>query len=152
MSGVNKVILVGRLGCDPDVRVMTNGETLVNITIATSESWKDKQTGEKKEKTEWHKIVIFGKLADVATRYLFKGSNIYIEGRLCTEKYEKNGQDAYVTKVYVQGFSGVLQMLDRKKEIPPPKPERQPIQQPSQQLAQKREQAQHDLMDDDIPF
>ena len=150
MSGVNKVILIGRLGKDPDIRVMPNGDTLANISIATSETWKDKNTGEKKEKTQWHNVVIFGKLADIASQYLKKGSNVYIEGKLHTEKYEKNGQDVYTTKVYVQSFGGVMQMLDSKQEQQ--QQTRPAAQMPSQQLAQKRQEVNGEIFDDDVPF
>lgn len=110
--GINKVILVGNLGQDPEVRYMPNGGGVANITIATSESWRDKQTGEQKEKTEWHRVVLFGKLAEVAGEYLRKGSQVYIEGQLQTRKWQdQNGQDRYSTEVVVQGFNGVMQML-----------------------------------------
>jgi single-strand DNA-binding protein len=110
--GINKVILVGNLGQDPEVRFMPNGGAVANITIATSESWRDKQTGEQKERTEWHRVVLFGKLAEVAGEYLRKGSQVYIEGQLQTRKWQdQNGQDRYSTEVVVQGFNGVMQML-----------------------------------------
>lgn len=110
--GINKVILVGNLGQDPEVRFMPNGGAVANITIATSESWRDKQSGEQKERTEWHRVVLFGKLAEVAGEYLRKGSQVYIEGQLQTRKWQdQNGQDRYSTEVVVQGFNGVMQML-----------------------------------------
>ncbi|MDO6687756.1 MULTISPECIES: single-stranded DNA-binding protein [unclassified Agarivorans] len=110
--GINKVILVGNLGQDPEVRFMPNGGAVANITIATSESWRDKQSGEQKERTEWHRVVLFGKLAEVAGEYLKKGSQVYIEGQLQTRKWQdQNGQDRYSTEVVVQGFNGVMQML-----------------------------------------
>lgn len=114
MSGINKVIILGHLGSDPDVRFMPNGGAVANINIATSEKWKDKQTGEQKTKTEWHRVSIFGKLAEIAGEYLQKGSQVYIEGKLQTRKYEKNGADVYITEIVVQGFGGTLQMLDSK--------------------------------------
>lgn len=109
--GVNKVILVGNLGQDPEVRYMTNGNVVTNITLATSESWFDKQSGEKKEKTEWHRVVLFGKLAEVAGEYLRKGSQVYIEGTLQTRKWQdQSGQDRYTTEVVVN-VGGIMQML-----------------------------------------
>ncbi len=117
--GVNKVILVGGLGKDPEVKYLPNGGAVANISIATSESWKDKNTGEQKEKTEWHRVVLFGKLAEIAGEYLTKGSQVYIEGQLQTRKWQdQSGQDRYSTEVVVQGFNGVMQMLGggNKKE------------------------------------
>ncbi|PHM24142.1 single-stranded DNA-binding protein [Xenorhabdus budapestensis] len=110
--GVNKVILVGNLGQDPEIRYMPNGGAVANITLATSDSWRDKQTGEMREKTEWHRVVIFGKLAEVAGEYLRKGSQVYIEGALQTRKWQdQNGQDRYTTEVVVNPIGGVMQML-----------------------------------------
>ncbi|SON50693.1 single-stranded DNA-binding protein [Vibrio tapetis] len=110
--GINKVILVGNLGNDPEIRYMPNGNAVANITIATSESWRDKATGEQREKTEWHRVALFGKLAEVAGEYLRKGSQVYIEGQLQTRKWQdQSGQDRYTTEVVVQGFNGVMQML-----------------------------------------
>jgi single-strand DNA-binding protein len=98
--GVNKVILVGNLGKDPEVRYMPNGNAVANITLATSESWKDKQTGEQKEKTEWHRVVMFRRLGEIAGEYLKKGSQVYIEGRLQTRKWQDNsGNDRYTTEI-----------------------------------------------------
>ncbi len=115
MAGVNKVILVGNLGKDPEVRFMPNGGAVANITVATSDTWKDKQTGEQKEKTEWHRVVMFGKLAEVAGEYLKKGSKVYLEGQLQTRKWtNQQGQDQYTTEVVLQGYNGVMQMLDSR--------------------------------------
>ncbi len=109
--GVNKVILVGNLGQDPEIRYMPNGGAVANITLATSESWRDKQTGENKEITEWHRVVLFGKLAEVAGEYLRKGSQVYIEGQLRTRKWQdQGGQDRYTTEVVVN-VGGTMQML-----------------------------------------
>lgn len=109
--GVNKVILIGNLGQDPEVRYMPNGSAVTNITLATSESWRDKQTGEMKEKTEWHRVVIFGKLAEIAGEYLKKGSQVYIEGSLQTRKWQdQSGQERYTTEVVVN-IGGSMQML-----------------------------------------
>ncbi|MBS6034467.1 MAG: single-stranded DNA-binding protein [Pantoea sp.] len=109
--GVNKVILVGNLGQDPEVRYMPNGGAVANITLATSETWRDKQTGENREVTEWHRVVLFGKLAEVTGEYLRKGSQVYIEGQLRTRKWQdQGGQDRYTTEVVVN-IGGTMQML-----------------------------------------
>ncbi|WP_423731854.1 single-stranded DNA-binding protein SSB1 [Hafnia paralvei] len=109
--GVNKVILVGNLGQDPEVRYMPNGGAVANITLATSETWRDKQTGEQKEKTEWHRVVLFGKLAEVAGEYLRKGSQVYIEGALQTRKWtDQAGVEKYTTEIVVN-VGGTMQML-----------------------------------------
>ena len=117
MAGsVNKVILVGNLGRDPEVRFAQSGSKIVNMSVATSESWKDKQTGERKEKTEWHRVVIFNeRLADVAEKYLKKGSKVYLEGALQTRKWtDKEGAEKYTTEVVIDRFRGELTMLDTK--------------------------------------
>lgn len=117
MAGsVNKVILVGNLGRDPEVRSLNDGSPVVNLSLATSESWRDKATGERREKTEWHRIVIFNEnLAKVAQNYLKKGSKIYIEGQLQTRKWQdQSGQDKYSTEVVLQRYRGELTMLDSK--------------------------------------
>ena len=115
-GGVNKVILVGNLGKDPEVRRMQSGEPVVNLSIATSESWRDKSSGERKEKTEWHRVVIFNEnLAKVAEQYLRKGAKVYIEGQLSTRKWtDKDGQEKYSTEVVLNRFRGELQMLDSR--------------------------------------
>ena len=115
MAGsVNKVILVGNLGKDPEVRRMTSGDPVVNLSVATSESWRDKASGERKEKTEWHRVVIFNKnLAEVAEKYLRKGAKVYVEGQLQTRKWtDKDGAEKYSTEVVLQNFRGELTMLD----------------------------------------
>ncbi|EPN2701101.1 single-stranded DNA-binding protein [Proteus mirabilis] len=110
-KGVNKVILIGHLGQDPEIRYMPSGGAVANLTLATSESWRDKQTGEMKEKTEWHRVAIFGKLAEIAGEYLRKGSQVYIEGSLQTRKWQdQSGQDRYTTEVVVN-IGGTMQML-----------------------------------------
>ncbi|MEE1611332.1 single-stranded DNA-binding protein [Microvirga sp. CF3016] len=117
MAGsVNKVILVGNLGRDPEVRRLSNGEPVVNLRIATSETWKDKGTGERKEKTEWHSVVIFNEnLARVAEQYLKKGSKVYVEGQLQTRKWQdQSGQEKYTTEVVLQRFRGELTILDSR--------------------------------------
>ncbi|EDQ2877007.1 single-stranded DNA-binding protein SSB2 [Salmonella enterica subsp. enterica] len=116
--GVNKVILVGNLGQDPEVRYMPNGGAVANLTLATSESWRDKQDGEIREHTEWHRVVVFGKLAEIASEYLRKGAQVYIEGQLRTRKWTgQSGQDKYTTEVVV-GQNGTMQMLGRRDSQP----------------------------------
>ena len=110
--GINKVILVGRLGNDPEVRYIPNGGAVANLQVATSESWRDKQTGEMREQTEWHRVVLFGKLAEVAGEYLCKGAQVYIEGQLRTRSWEDNGITRYVTEILVK-TTGTMQMLGR---------------------------------------
>ena len=115
MAGsVNKVILIGNLGRDPEVRTFQNGGKVCNLRIATSETWKDKNTGERKERTEWHSVAVFQEgLARIAEQYLRKGSKVYIEGKLQTRKWQdQSGQDRYSTEVVLQGYDGVLTMLD----------------------------------------
>lgn len=116
MAGsVNKVILVGNLGADPETRRLNSGDPVVNLRIATSESWRDKNSGERKEKTEWHQVVIFNdNLAKVAEQYLKKGMKVYIEGALQTRKWEKDGVERYTTEIVLQKFRGELQMLDSR--------------------------------------
>jgi|TARA_R110000744_G_scaffold95719_4_gene184865 single-strand DNA-binding protein len=117
MAGsINKVMLIGNLGKDPEIRTMQNGNKIANITLATSENWKDKTTGERKEKTEWHRVVIFGNLADIAERFLKKGSKVYVCGQLQTRKWQdKSGQEKYTTEVVLQGYGGELTLLDSKQ-------------------------------------
>ena len=115
MSTLNKVILIGNLGDTPEVRELSNGNKVANISMATSEEWKDKTTGEKKTKANWHRVVIFGRLADVVEKYCNKGSKIYVCGKLQTRKWtDQSGQDKYTTEVVVQGYQGELIMLDSK--------------------------------------
>jgi single-strand DNA-binding protein len=119
MAGsVNKVILVGNLGRDPEVRSLNNGGKVVNLNLATSETWRDKQSGDRQERTEWHKVVIFNEnLADVAERFLRKGSKVYVEGQIQTRKYtDKDGVEKYTTEVVLQRYRGELTMLDGKNE------------------------------------
>jgi single-strand DNA-binding protein len=124
--GVNKVILVGHLGQDPEVRYMPNGGAVVNLTLATSETWRDKQTGEMRENTEWHRVVMFGKLAEVAGEYLRKGAQVYIEGQLRTRNWQDDaGVTRYVTEVLV-GQNGTLQMLGGRRESGVPESAAQP--------------------------
>jgi single-strand DNA-binding protein len=118
MAGLNKVMLIGNLGAEPEVRRMQNGNAVVTLRIATSETWRDKATGERKEKTEWHRVVIFNEnLAKIAESYLHKGSKIYVEGTLQTRKYsDKDGVERYQTEVVLQGFGGTLTLLDGRPE------------------------------------
>ena len=160
-KGVNKVILVGNLGQDPEVRYMQSGAAVATLSIATSESWQDKTTGERRERTEWHRVVLFGKLAEVAKDYLRKGSQVYIEGQLQTRKWQdQQGQDKFTTEIVVQGYNGVMQMLGSKQQQDWGQPaqqqpmQRQPAQQqrfqPHQQAPQYNEPP--PISDDDIPF
>ncbi|SFU55932.1 single-stranded DNA-binding protein [Xenorhabdus koppenhoeferi] len=149
--GVNKVILVGRLGQDPEIRYSPNSSTAIaNLTLATSESWRDKQTGEQREKTEWHRVVIFGKLADIAGEYLRKGSQVYIEGSLQTRKWQdQNGQDRYSTEVVVN-VGGSMQMLGGGSNTGQNTPKQSGRGQPQQPQAVQQEPPMD--FDDDIPF
>ncbi len=168
-KGINKVILVGNLGGDPDVRYMPNGGAVASITIATSETWRDKTNGQPREKTEWHRVALFGKLAEVAGEYLRKGSQVYIEGQLQTSKWQdQSGQDRYTTEVVVKGYNGIMQMLGGRRDQSwgePQQPSRQPQRdaQPKPQYPTNSEPnnsgrtaPQYDEppmdFDDDIPF
>ncbi|WP_314723101.1 single-stranded DNA-binding protein [Haemophilus pittmaniae] len=144
MAGVNKVIIVGHLGNDPEIRTMPNGDAVANISVATSESWTDKNTGEKKTQAEWHRIIFFRRQAEVVSQYLSKGSQVYVEGKLKTRKWQdNNGQDRYTTEI--QGDN--LQMLggrqDEQKQAKPSKSKPEPL----SALAE-----QGDSFDDNIPF
>jgi single-strand DNA-binding protein len=117
MAGINKVILVGNLGAKPEVKYASNGNAISNLSVATSESWTDKSTGQKQERTEWHRVSLFGKLAEIAGQYLDKGSKVYVEGKLQTRKYtDKDGIERWTTDIVVSGFNGTLQMLDRRDD------------------------------------
>ncbi|MAZ66275.1 MAG: single-stranded DNA-binding protein [Kangiellaceae bacterium] len=164
--GVNKVILIGNLGSDPEVRYMPNGGAVANLSVATSETWKDKQTGEMKEMTEWHRVSFFGRLAEIAGEYLRKGSKVYIEGSIRTRKWQdQNGQDRYTTEIR----GAEMQMLDSRggsADMGPSQPQQgnygQPQQPPQYQQPQQRPPMQQnppqnqqpviDDFDDDIPF
>jgi single-strand DNA-binding protein len=116
MSGINKVILVGNIGAKPEVKYSSNGSAIANLSVATSETWNDKNSGEKQEKTEWHRVSLYGKLAEIAGQYLDKGSKVYVEGKLQTRKWQdQSGQDRYTTEIVVSGYGGTLQMLDRRE-------------------------------------
>ena len=120
MSGsLNKVQLIGRLGADPEIKQMVNGKNVARLSVATSQSWKDKSTGERKEKTEWHRVVIFNEgLVNIVQQYLKKGANVYLEGQLSTRKWkdEKSGQDKYSTEIVLQGYNSSLTMLGGKNQ------------------------------------
>ena len=114
--GINKVILVGNIGQDPEIKYLPNGGAVANLTLATSDSYKDKNTGQEVEKTEWHRVCIFGKLAEICGEYVRKGSKLYIEGKLQTRKWQdQSGQDRYTTEIVLDPFNGVMQMLDSQR-------------------------------------
>lgn len=155
--GVNKCIILGNLGNDPEVKQTASGSAIANLTVATSELWNDKSTGEKREAVEWHRVVLFGKLAEVAGEYLRKGSQVYIEGRLRTRKWTDNaGVEKYTTEIVV-GMNGVMQMLGGKQDS---KPQQQSgCWQPQQQKQQQQSNPAQSVpsvpptnFDDDIPF
>lgn len=161
--GVNKVILIGNVGGDPETRYMPNGNAVTNITLATTDSWKDKQTGQLQERTEWHRVVLFGKVAEIAGEYLRKGSQCYIEGRLQTREWEKDGVKRYTTEIVVD-MNGSMQLLggrsgssdDAPRQARPQQRESQqaPRQQaqPQQPAARQQPAPDYDSFDDDIPF
>lgn len=172
--GINKVILIGNAGGDPETRYMPNGNAVTNLTLATSDSWKDKQTGQLQERTEWHRVSFFGKIAEIVGQYVKKGSKIYIEGRLQTREWEKDGIKRYTTEIIVD-MNGTMQLLDGRGdnaggERPAPRPAQQsqqqgtraaaPAQQPRQApvadasayQSQQSAAPDYDSFDDDIPF
>ena len=144
MKGVNKAIIVGSLGQNPEVRHTPNGSVVTNISVATNEEWKDNSAGQKQSKPEWHRVVFFGKLAKIAGEYLKKSSQVYIEGKLQTRKWQdKQGQDRYTTEIVVDGFNGVMQMLGGKGDNNQAK---------QQQQSQPQEQGFDNNFDSDLPF
>lgn len=147
-KGINKVILIGNLGTDPEVRYMPSGNAVANLTLATSESWKDKQTGEMQDRTEWHRVVLYNRLAEISGEYLRKGSKIYIEGSLRTRKWQdKTGQERYTTEIH----ANELQMLDSKGSSGAG--HETPVQnRPHHQPAQAQQAPAIEDFDDDIPF
>ena len=151
MSGsLNKVLLIGRLGANPEIKQMVNGKNVARLSLATSQSWKDKNTGEKKQKTEWHRVVIFNEgLVNVVQQYLKKGSQVYIEGQLSTRKWrdEQSGVDKYSTEVVIQGFNSSLTMLGGKNESGAENIN-QDITSPSKEVTSSSS----DDLDDEIPF
>lgn len=155
--GVNRVTILGNLGNDPEVKYTASGSAIANLTVATSESWNDKATGEKRESVEWHRVVLFGKLAEVAGEYLRKGSQVYIEGQLRTRKWtDQSGQEKYTTEIVV-GMNGVMQMIGGKQEANQQKQSGwgQPQQPKPQQQSKPASSGQNEPptnFDDDIPF
>ena len=151
MAGsLNKVLLIGRLGADPEIKQMVNGKNVARLSIATSNTWKDKNTGEKKEKTEWHRVVIFNEgLVNVVQQYLKKGANVYVEGQLSTRKWrdEKLGQDKYSTEIVLQGYNSSLTMLDGKGKTTTPNNNESKSSLPNDQISQDSSD-----LDDEIPF
>ena len=149
MAGsLNKVLLIGRLGADPEIKQMVNGKSVARLSLATSQSWKVKSTGEKKEKTEWHRIVVFNEgLVNVVQQYLKKGAQIYVEGQLSTRKWkdEQSGQDKYSTEILIQGYNSSLTMLGGGNQNSIPS-------QDNKQTIEDTSQAAPNDLDDDIPF
>ena len=149
MAGsLNKVLLIGRLGADPEIKQMVNGKSVARLSLATSQSWKDKTTGEKKEKTEWHRVVVFNEgLVNVVQQYLKKGAQVYIEGQLSTRKWkdEQSGQDKYSTEILIQGYNSSLTMLGGGSQ------NNIANQDTNQSIENNNPASQNDL-DDDIPF
>ncbi len=149
MAGsLNKVLLIGRLGANPEIKQMVNGKSVARLSLATSQSWKDKNTGEKKEKTEWHRIVVFNEgLVNVVQQYLKKGAQVYIEGQLSTRKWndEKTGQDKYTTEIIIQGFNSSLTMLGGGNQS-------SISSQDNKQNFDQNVQPSQNELDDDIPF
>lgn len=168
--GVNKVILIGNCGNAPELRYLPNGNPVANMTLATTDSWKDKQTGQQQDRTEWHRIVVFGKLAEIASQYADKGQQMYVEGRLQTREWEKDGIKRYTTEIIVDQ-NGTLQLLGSRRgggdqqaseqgSSRPRQQQQQPSQQRPQQSAPRPQQQapgtgsmpDFDSFDDDIPF
>ena len=139
MRGVNKAIVVGNLGQDPETRYMPSGTAVTNLSVATNESWKDKQTGEKKERTEWHRVSAFGRLAEIMAEYLRKGSQVYIEGKLRTNKYDKDGQTHYSTEIIADQMQMLGSRQGQSESVPSSRPAAPP-------------QSNTEDFDDDIPF
>ena len=149
MAGsLNKVFLIGRLGADPEIKQMVNGKSVARLSIATSDSWKDKSTGERKEKTEWHRIVIFNEgLVNIVQQYLKKGAQIYVEGQITTRKWkdEQSGVDKYSTEIVLQGYNSTLKMLNTKNS-------NDNITQKSETSSDENLSHPSNDLDDDIPF
>jgi single-strand DNA-binding protein len=150
MSGsVNKVILIGNVGKDPEVRRLQNGDPVVSLSLATSETWRDKASGERKEKTEWHRVVVFGEgLARIAEQYVRKGSKLYVEGKLQTRKWtDKDGVEKYSTEIVLDNFRGQIGLLDKAQDGERPTADAQPQRDPPMRKASQRAD-----LDDEIPF
>jgi single-strand DNA-binding protein len=165
MSSMNEVNLIGNVGKQPDIRQTNNGGTVMNLSLATSEKWKDKQSGEQKEKTEWHRVSVFGKTAEVLAKYINQGDKLFIRGKMQTRKYQDKatGQDRYATEVVVDGFDGKIKMLGgqnggQQQQRQPQQQQQQQQRQPQQQQQQQQRQPQQQQggmpadFDDDIPF
>jgi single-strand DNA-binding protein len=149
MSSVNKVILIGNVGKDPEIRSMSSGDKVANLSVATSERWKDKN-GEKQEKTEWHKVTVFNQnIVKVVEQYVFKGQKVYIEGQLETRKWiDQNGQERYTTEVIIKPYKGELTMLEKKSQS-----EAEPVySQPVEQFAPQKPEKKNDFIEDEIPW
>ena len=152
MAGsLNKVLLIGRLGADPEIKQMVNGKNVARLSLATSQTWKDKNTGERKEKTEWHRVVIFNEgLINVIQQYLKKGANVYVEGQLSTRKWkdESTGQDKYSTEIVLQGYNSSQTMLDGKNKST----EASPVTDSKSSLPNDNLNQDNSDLDDEIPF
>ena len=148
--GINKVILVGNLGQDPETRYMPNGNPVTNITVATSKNWKDRETGENRDRTEWHRVVFFNRLAEIVNEYLRKGSKVYLEGELRTRQWERDGQKHYTTEI----VANEMQMLDSRGGMSSDTsaPSDGPSGGPSRRSQDELEPPPEDDFDDDIPF
>lgn len=153
MAGsVNKAIVVGNLGMEPDVRALGSGDKVANLRIATSESWKDKATGERKEQTEWHSVSVFGPTAEFISQYVHKGDKVYVEGQLATRKYtDKDGNERYTTEIKVTGWRGQVVLLASKESSGSRRDADDDVA-PTPTQTQKRYQQQKQLAEDDIPF
>ena len=159
--GVNKVILVGNCGQDPETRYTPDGMAITTLSLATSESWKDKQTGQQQDRTEWHRVVFYGRIAEIAGEYIGKGSQVYVEGKLRTRKWEKDGVERYTTEIVVD-LQGMMQLLGGNRQgegqgQPPAKggqqsPRSAPKRRPAQQPAGQQPYPTQDDLDDDLPF
>ena len=154
MAGsLNKVLLIGRLGADPEIKQMVNGKSVARLSLATSNTWKDKNTGEKKEKTEWHRVVVFNEgLINVIQQYVKKGAQVYIEGQLTTRKWtdEKSGQDKYSTEIVLQGYNSTFTILSGKNtqssSLPPGQEDKSKSVLPNENVTESND------LDDEIPF
>lgn len=150
--GVNKVILVGNIGNEPEIRYMPNGNAVATISLATSDTWKDKNTGEPQERTERHRVVFFGKIAEIVGQYVHKGSKLYVEGRLVTRKWtDQQGIERYTTEIVVD-MGGTMQLLDSRQDQPQQQASQQQAQQSRPQQNQQAAAPDYNEFDDDIPF
>ena len=150
--GINRVILIGNCGSDPETRYLPNGNAVTNITLATTDSWKDKQTGQQQDRTEWHRVVFFGKIAEIAGEYLAKGSQCYIEGRMQTREWEKDGVKRYTTEVVVD-MNGTLQLLGGRRDGDQQgHPQERAARQPAPRTQQQQPAPDYDSFDEEIPF